>query len=275
MQDHLILTGLGGKFIDESRRPASPDACTAVREMDVVIETPDGLADAALYFPEGLGQWPGVLIWPDIMGLRPVFREMALRLAKSGYVVLVPNPFYRVRPAPVVGDDFSFADPADREAIFGLRATLTNEHIDLDSVVFIDFLQSQKATAANGKIGVHGYCLGGGFAFRSAAALPDRVAAVASFHGSDLATASATSPHRLATETTANYLVEIARNDDTANPNAKLELAEAFEAAKLSSRIDVCAANHGWCVVGSAAYEPTEAEKAWNRLIELYRFTFG
>lgn len=253
---------------------ASVDPGVGIREEDVIVPTKDGQADAALFFPEGQGPWPAVLIWPDIMGLRPVFRQMAKRLARSGYVVLVVNPFYRIRPAPVVAADFSFADPADREAIFALRAKLTDQHVERDAADFIAFLKAKDMTAAGG-VAALGYCLGGGFAFRSAAVKPDEVAAVASFHGSDLATASEASPHLLVGQTKSAYLIQIAKNDDEADPDAKAKLAEAFDDAGISARIDVCAANHGWCVAGSAAHDATEADRAWARLLGMLHHVFG
>lgn len=274
MEYQHISTGAGDAFSDANRSLSSSGPDVEIHEEDVIIEAPGGAVDAALFFPQGKGQWPAVLIWPDIMGLRPVFRQLARRLASSGYVTLVPNIYHRIRSAPVVGEDFSFANPAHREAIFDLRKTLTDQHVERDSVAFIEFLRNKPVTAP-GRIGVIGYCLGGGFAFRSAAAMPDHVGAVASFHGSDLTTASETSPHRLVAATTANYMIEIAQNDDAANPGAKLALAQAFDEAGLSARIDVCAANHGWCVAGSAAYDEAEADKAWAKLIVLLRHTFG
>lgn len=274
MKYQPIITGEGKTFTDASQANTSSAPDAKIHEEDVTIEVPDGAADAALFHPQGNGQWPGVLIWPDIMGLRPVFRQLARRLASSGFVALVPNLYHRVRPAPVVDASFSFANPAHREAIFDLRKTLTDEQVERDSVAYIEFLREKRFTAP-GRVGVMGYCLGGGFAFRSAAAMPDHVAAVASFHGSDLATDSATSPHRLVAATTANYLIEIAQNDDAANPGAKLNLAQAFADAGISARLDVCEANHGWCVAGSAAYDEAEADRAWSRLIALLRHTFG
>jgi carboxymethylenebutenolidase len=266
--DQPILTGSEAEFAQLSSAHAAPPL--PVCEENVVIGTPDGAADAVLHFPEGPGQWPAVLVWPDIVGLRPVFREMGRRLAGMGYVVLTPNLYYRVRKAPVMGPGFSFAKPEDREAVFALRASLGDKQVELDSVAFIRFLGARPQTAAGKKFGAHGYCLGGGFAFRSAASAPDRIGAVASFHGADLVTDSPTSPHRLIARTSAGYLVEIASNDDAANPNVKLTLAAELERSDLSGRIDVCPANHGWCVSGSAAYDEVQAEKAWGRLIGLY-----
>jgi carboxymethylenebutenolidase len=273
MKNQTMYTQEGETFGDGRELLASVDPGIRIHEEEVMIPAKDGQADAALFFPEGQGPWPGVLIWPDIMGLRPVFRQMAERLARSGYVVLVVNPFYRIRPAPVVDADFSFADPKDREAIFALRAELTDEHVERDATDFVAYLKANHITG--GGIAALGYCLGGGFAFRSAAAMPEDVAAVASFHASDLATASQTSPHHLVAKTKAAYLIQIAQNDDKAAPDAKEKLARAFGDVGISSRIDVCAANHGWCVAGSAAYDAAEADNAWARLLGMLQHVFG
>ncbi|MFN3325585.1 MAG: dienelactone hydrolase family protein [Bryobacteraceae bacterium] len=268
MNDQLIVIGSGAEFAHPSRGPRTLPL--PVREEIVLVSTPDGAADAVLHFPEGAGEWPAVLAWPDIVGLRPVFREMGRRLAAMGYVVLTPNLYYRVRKAPVMGPDFSFARPEDREAVFALRASLEDQHVDRDSVAFIRFLEARPQTTGRKKFGVHGYCLGGGFAIRSAASAAGQVGAVASFHGAGLVTDSPASPHRLIASTSAVYLVEIASNDDAVDPDAKLKLAAELKRSELSGRIDVCPANHGWCVSGSAAYDEVQAEKAWARLIGLY-----
>src|SRR3954468_6754425 len=127
---------------------AFPGAALAanVVETDVMVRTPDGSADAALFHPAGLGSWPAVLMWPDILGLRPVFREMGRRLAAQGYTVLVPNPFYRVKRAPVVSGPFDFNNSQDMAKLNGLRDALTGSAIDRDAGAFITFLDKQKQT---------------------------------------------------------------------------------------------------------------------------------
>lgn len=163
-------------------------ATAAVVEKDVEIKTPDGLADAALYYPEGQGKWPAVVIWPDVVSLRPVFRDMGRRLAAEGYVVLVPNLYYRVKPAPVVEGGFNFGNPDDRAKLAPLRASVTPEGTDRDAAAYVAFLDAQPQTDRSKKIGTQGYCMGGPLAFRTAGAVPSRVGAVASFHGGGLAT---------------------------------------------------------------------------------------
>lgn len=248
-------------------------ACAAVPvvEKDVAVTTPDGTADAVLFHPEGPGAWPAVLIWPDIVGLRQTFREMGRRLAGEGYVVLVPNLYYRVRKAPVIDGTFDFAKPEDRAKLVPLRASLTPEGVARDSAAYVAFLDGQPQTDRVRKAGVQGYCLGGALAFRTAAASP-RIGAVASFHGAGLHTAEPTSPHLLLPRTKAEFLVLIADNDDQQDPAAKDRLKAALDAAGLASKVEVYkGARHGWCVRGSPVYDEAAAERAWAELLALYR----
>lgn len=243
----------------------------AVVEKDVELRTPDGTCDGALYHPEAAGRHPAVVIWPDIMGLRPVFREMGRRLASQGYVVLVPNPFYRSRRAPVVEGAFNFNNPADRAKVMALRQALTDEGVDRDSVAFVAFLDAQPQTDRARKVGVQGYCMGGPLSFRTAAAVPARIGAVASFHGGGLVTDQPSSPHRLVSRTNAAYLVAAARNDDASQPTAKEVLKATFAQAGKKAVVEVYPANHGWCVRGSEVYDEAAAEKAWAELTALYK----
>ena len=243
-----------------------------VVEQDVEVKTPDGTADAALFHPQGQGTWPAVLIWTDILGLRPVFREMGRRLAAQGYVVLVPNPFYRSARAPVVTGAFDFNNPDDRQKVMALRAAMTDDGVDRDAVAFLAFLDAQPQTDKAKKAGVQGYCMGGALAFRTAAAVSARIAAVGSFHGGNgLVTAKPDSPHLLIAKTNAAFLVCQAQNDDAAQPEVKERLKEAFAAAGKQAVVEVYHANHGWCVPGSQAYNEGEAERAWAALGRLYK----
>ena len=251
---------------------ASAHAAAPVVEKDVEIKTPDGLADAALYYPEGKGAWPAVLLWPDVLSLRPVFREMGKRLAASGYVVLVPNLYYRVKKAPVIEGAFNFASPDDRAKLAPLRASVTPDGTDRDAVAYLAFLDAQPQTDRKKKVGTQGYCMGGPLAFRTAGAVPNRVGAVASFHGGGLFTDDPTSPHLLLPKTHAEYMVLVADNDDKQDPAAKEKLKAALDAAKLKSRVEVYAgAAHGWTVKGSQVYNEPAAEKAWAELLDLYK----
>jgi carboxymethylenebutenolidase len=246
-------------------------AATNVVEKDVMIKTPDGTADAAIFYPAGNGTWPAVLMWPDIMGLRPVFREMGKRLAADGYVVLIPNPFYRSKPAPVVDGAFDFNNPQSRQTLFAYRGAMTDAGVDKDAIAYLAFLDAQPQTAKRKKVGVQGYCMGGPLSFRTAAAVPGRIGAVGSFHGGGLVTQTPASPHLLIPATKAAYLIAVAQNDDAQDPKAKDVLKEAFAAAKRPATVEVYPANHGWCVPGSQAYNQAAAEKAWGELQTLYK----
>jgi carboxymethylenebutenolidase len=253
---------------------ASLPACAAaanVTESDVTVQAPDGSADAALFHPAGAGSWPAVLMWPDILGLRPVFREMGRRLAAEGYVVLVPNPFYRTKRAPIVTGPFDFNDAKQVQPLLALKATLTDAAIDKDAAAFISFLDAQKQTNRRKAAGVQGYCFSGPFAFHTAAVRSDRIRAVGTFHGGGLVTKDANSPHLLIPKTKASFVVAIARNDDQKQPDAKDMLKATFAAAKRPALVEVYPADHGWCVAGSPTYDHASAEKAWAELLRLYR----
>ena len=237
----------------------------AVTESDVSVTTPDGTADCYFVHPAS-GTAPGVLMWPDIFGLRPAFRQMGKRLAESGYAVLVVNPFYRVKKAPTAeaGAKTPIADV--RPLAQGLNETT---HMT-DARAFIAWLDQQSSVARNRKMGTQGYCMGGPIAFRTAAAMPDRVGAVASFHGGGLATDMPNSPHLQASKTKAQFLIEIAENDDKRLPDEKNVLKDTFAKAKLPAEIEVYPAAHGWCPPDSQVYNEAQAEKAWSRLLALY-----
>ncbi|HEY8591932.1 MAG TPA: dienelactone hydrolase family protein [Sphingomicrobium sp.] len=241
-----------------------------VVERDVTVAI-DGNADAALFYPEGKGRWPAVLLWPDILGLRPVFREMGRRLAAQGYVVLVPNPYYRAQKAPVVTGPFDFGKPADREKIMGFRKGVTDAMVDRDSAAFVSFLDAQPQTDRKRRVGVQGYCMSGPFAFRTAAARSDRIGAVAAFHPGTLVTNEPSSPHLLIPKTKAAYLVLLGKNDAAERPEEIETLKAAFAAAKRPARVDSYPADHGWTVAGSQSYNEREAERAWSELLALYR----
>ena len=261
----VMLTGMAAAGF------ATAGFADAVTEKDVVVKTADGSADAALFHPNGKGPWPAVLVWPDILGLRPVFREMGRRLAAAGFVVLVPNPFYRSRRAPIVDGAFDFAKPDDRAKVMALRQAMTDAGIDKDATAYLAFLDAQPQTNKRRKAGVQGYCMGGPLAFRTAAAVSARIGAVGSFHGGGLVTPDPSSPHLLIPRTKAAYLVAIAQNDDARQPDAKDTLKAAFAAAKRPATVEVYPADHGWCVPGSQAYAEAPAEKAWAALIQLYK----
>jgi carboxymethylenebutenolidase len=236
---------------------------------DVEIKTADGVADAYIVHPTK-GKSPGVLIWPDIFGLRPAFRAMATRLAESGYTALVINPFYRTRKAPTSPEHADFNDPATRDALMTLAHSLTPATAVTDAKAFVTYLDSHAAVDVKRKIGTTGYCMGGPLVLRTAAARADRIGAAATFHGGGLVTKEADSPHLLIPQTKAHYLIAIAANDDERDPEAKTVLRESFERAHLPAEVEVYAGTqHGWCPPDSAVYNQTQAEKAWARLLVL------
>ena len=242
----------------------------SVTEADVNVQTPDGVADCYFVHPSQ-GATAGVIMWPDIRGLRPAFKAMGKRLAEAGYAVLVVNPFYRSAKAPVVPPTASFQDPATREVLFGFARTLSPATNATDAKAFVAFLDAQPAVDTRRRIGTAGYCMGGPITVRSAAAVPTRIGACASFHGGGLVTDQPDSPHLLLASTQASYLFAIATNDDEREPEAKHALRRASEAAGRPAEIEVYAgAMHGWCPPDSQAYDEPQAERAWARMLALY-----
>ena len=245
--------------------PKVPDAAS-VTESEVTITTPDGVADCYFVHP-AKGTAPGVLIWPDIFGLRPAFRQMGKRLAESGYSVLVVNPFYRLHKAPTAEKGTATAI----QDLMPLARSLTETTEMTDAKAFIGWLDLQAPVAKNRKIGTQGYCMGGPMAFRTAAAVSERVGAVATFHGGGLVTPQPNSPHLEAAKSKAQFLVAIAANDDSRSPNDKTALKDTFAAANRPAEIEVYeGAAHGWCPPDSSVYNEPKAEKAWSRLLVLY-----
>jgi len=241
-----------------------------VSEGDVAVATPDGEADCYFVHPKK-GKHAAVIIWPDIMGIRPAFRQMGKRLAQSGYAVLVVNPYYRSAKGEVLAAGESFADPDVRARLMPLRNSLSPETTVTDTKAFIAFLDEQPYVDANRPAGITGYCMTGSFAMRGAAALPDRIGAIGSFHGGGLVTDAGDSPHLLIPQMKAQSLIAIAENDDDNDPEAKTVLRDAFDAAGLSAEIEVYeGAMHGWCPPDSRVYNEAQAERAWSRLLALF-----
>ena len=242
-------------------------------ETSVEIKTPDGTCDAALFHPKR-GSHPGVLIWPDSLGLRPALRILGRRIAAEGYAALVPNHLYRSARAPVFEESFDFNDPPQRELYLRIvKPFLAPGAAERDAVAYVAFLDAQPQVDPRRKIGTHGYCLGGAFVMRTAAVLPDRVGAGASFHGGFLVTDKPDSPHLLAPRIKARLYFAIASDDDAREPAVKDKLKEAFAAAKVRAEVEVYpGAKHGFCVPDDkAAANAPDAERAWRKLVALYK----
>jgi carboxymethylenebutenolidase len=245
-----------------------------VEEKDVDVKTPDGMADAALFYPKGKGKWPAVLIWTDIFGLRPVFRDMGRRLAAQGYVVLVPNPFYRMGRAAAVGaDKFDFSKPEERAKLMPIAGSITGPGtVEGDAPAFFAFLDAQPQTDKKKKAGTQGYCMGGPLVYRTAAVLPERIGGAVTCHGGGLVTQTPASPHLLIPKMKAEVYSAVAANDDARAPTDKDVLKKAFaDAGKKATVLVYDGCQHGWCVKGSAVYNEAGAEKAWAELTALYK----
>lgn len=253
-------------------------AAVDVVETDVEIKTPDGTCDAAFIHPKS-GSHPAVIVWPDAFGLRPSMREISKRIAADGYSVLVPNPYYRVTKPPFTdASNFSFSNPTDRAKLTPLMASINAPGApEKDAVAFVGFLDAQKQVNKSKKIGTQGYCMGGPLVVRTCAAVPDRLGAGASFHGGGLVTDKPDSPHLLAPKIKARMYFGIASNDDQRQPDAKDKLKEAFAAANVPAEIEVYSSLHGWCVPdmpqgpNGPIYNKADAEKAWGKLVALYK----
>lgn len=237
----------------------------AVAEREVSITTTDGSCDAYFVAPTS-GAAPGVLVWPDVFGLRPAFRQMGRRLAESGYSVLVVNPFYRQKKTPTAAQG---GQTAIAEVIPLMQALTPATHLS-DGKAFVAWLDAQPEVDKARKLGTTGYCMGGPIAVRTATVAPGRVGAVGIFHGAAMVTAAPDSPHRLVAQTQARYLIAVAENDDTKEPEAKVTLRAALDSAKLPAEVEVYPAAHGWCPPDSRVYDAAQAELAWTRLLATF-----
>lgn len=256
----LMSAGIGAAILLPSVANAAE-----VTEQEVEIKTPDGTCDAYFVTPSS-GAHASVLVWPDIFGLRPAFRKMAKRLAESGYSVLVVNPFYRSKKAPVATDATS--TPIQEVAPFA--RTLNAKTHTADAQAFVQWLDAQPQVDTKKKIGTIGYCMGGPIVMRTAAAVPERIGAAGTFHGGGLATKNEDSPHLLIPKMKAQFLIAIAENDDQRDPESKTILKEAFASANLAAEIEVYPAGHGWCPPDTRVYNQEQSEKAWSRLLVLF-----
>jgi len=254
-------------------------ATLTVVETEVTVKTPDGICDAAFIHPAS-GAYPGVIIWTDALGLRPSMRDIAKRLAAEGYSVLVPNPFYRVSKAPqyTTAANLDFKNPDTMTKLRPLMSSVQAAGAaEKDAIAYVAFLDSQPQVDKTKKIGTQGYCMGGGLVVRTAASVPDRIGAGASFHGGGLVTDKPDSPHLLAPKIKARMYFGVAANDDQKQPDAKDKLKESFAKAGVPTEVEVYPAKHGWCVPdmpmedGAPIYDKAQAERGWSKLVALYK----
>lgn len=241
-----------------------------LQEQEVSIKTSDGQCDAYFVTPSD-GAHAAVLVWPDIFGLRPAFRQMAKRLAESGYSVLVVNPFYRTAKAPTAPQGAS----TPIQEVVPLARSLNPKTHQSDAAAFVAWLDSQPQVDKSKKIGTIGYCMGGPIVMRTAATVPERIGAGCSFHGGGLVTKEPESPHLLIPKMKASFLIAIAENDDQRDPESKQVLKEAFQAASLSAEVEVYPAGHGWCPPDTRVYNKDQSERAWGRMLALFEKTLG
>ncbi len=236
----------------------------------VDIKTSEGVLDAKLFQPEGTGPWPAVIMITDAMGIRPAFDRMAEQVAAWGYVVLVPNVYYREGRAPLPGVEGSFADEAYRKRIFALINSLTPERIQSDTTAQLDFLSQQKQVKG-ARVGAVGYCMGGGIVVRMMAGFPERIAAAASYHGGKLATDAPDSPHTLASRLQGELYFGHADQDASMDAGAITRLEAALNSAGTRYKSELyVGARHGFAVEGSQAYDAAAADRHWQTLRELF-----
>ncbi len=256
----VFAAGIGAAFL----LPRTANAAEVI-EKDVIIKTPDGECDAYFVTPEG-GAHAAVLVWPDIFGLRPAFRDMGKRLAESGYSVLVVNPFYRAKKAPTAAEGTN----TPIQEVFPLARALNAETNATDAKAFVAWLDEQPQVDKDKKIGTIGYCMGGPIVMRTAAAVPERIGAACTFHGGGLLSDAPDSPHLLIPKMDAQFLVAIAENDDERDPQAKDKLKAAFSEADQKAEIEVYPAGHGWCPPDTKVYNEEQAEKAWAKMLAVF-----
>ncbi|MEM6293536.1 MAG: dienelactone hydrolase family protein [Myxococcota bacterium] len=242
----------------------APSGTTMSRS--VTVTTPDGEAEGFFVAPSQ-GKHPAVLIWPDVAGLRPAFEAMATRLAEAGYAVLAVNQYYRSSTLPIFERFDEWMTDEGKAKTKPMFGDLSSEGIAADGAAFVAWLDQQAEVDTAKRIGTTGYCMGGPFTVRTAAAAPERVGLVGSFHGGGLVTDAPDSPHALFSTMQAAALICVAQNDDARAPETKATLKSAADAAGRASEIEVYPAQHGWCVPDSPVYDEPQAERAWTRLL--------
>lgn len=241
-----------------------------VVERMVAISTADGTCDAFFAHPPR-GRFPAVIMWPDIAGLRDAYKTMGRRLAEAGHAVLVVNSYYRTAKAPLLATMAEWRTPEGQARLKPAIAAITPDATRRDAAAFVAWLDRQGAVNPQKGIGTCGYCMGGPYTLRTAAAAPGRVRAAASFHGAGLVTPGQDSPHLEIAKSRASYLFAIARNDDARSPADKSILADTAKVAGRPAEVEVYNADHGWCTIDAPVYDKVEAERAWARMLALFK----
>jgi carboxymethylenebutenolidase len=241
-----------------------------VIEQEVQIRADDGVSDGVFFRPDGAGRWPGVLYLTDIGGIRPAYREMAQRLAAKGYAVLMPNVFYRTGKPPMFDFKPVMGEERTMKRFAELSGAVTPDAMERDASVYVDSLAAYD-TVKEGPLGVAGYCFTGAMALRAAARRPDKIAAAASFHGGGLYTDAPTSPHLVLPRVKARLYFGHAVQDRSMPQEAIEKFNRALEAwgGKYSSEV-YDGASHGWTTLGSPVYNQPQAERAFEKLTELF-----
>ena len=250
----------------------------SVTEQRIDLRTADGVMDTYLFRPAGSGPWPPVIIYMDVIGIRPELKAMASRLAAGGYRAVLPNLFYRSGVRPPV-DVKAFVAPGPyRDGVLAVAKTIDEAKTMSDTKAILDHLatngDARLPRAQSRGVGVVGYCMGGGYALRAAGTFPDRVAAAASFHGGALATAAPDSPHRLAPKMAARVYVGAAEIDHSFDDEQRERLRAALQDAGVDFKLEVYeGARHGFAVTGNPVYDEAAAERHWQALLQLFRDT--
>ncbi|GAA4778241.1 dienelactone hydrolase family protein [Novosphingobium ginsenosidimutans] len=268
--DRRSFAALGVAGLGVLAAPLAAKAPAGLAEQMVTVTTPDGKLDAFFVHP-AKGRHPAVILWPDIAGLREAYKVMARRLAADGHAVLVLNQYYRSAPAPHFDAITQWRTSEGQAKLRPMIPLLTPEAIERDAKAAVAWLDGQKAVDKKRGIGSSGYCMGGPFTVRTAHAVPGRVRAAASFHGGSLVTDKPDSPHQLLKATKAGYLFAIARNDDARSPGDKDALRDAAKAAGRPAEVEVYPADHGWCTIDSPVFDKVQADRAWERMLALFR----
>jgi carboxymethylenebutenolidase len=238
------------------------------------VTTPDGTCAVTLATPEGDGPWPGVVMYPDAGSRRPVFDEMAEKLAGYGYAVLVPDVYYRAGDYAPFDLNTAFSDPDERKRVMSMMGAVTPDLMAADAAAFFDYLESRPEVSGSA-FGTTGYCMGGRTSLVVAGRVPERVAAAMSFHGGGLATDDPGSPHLLADQISAAVYVGGAENDASFTPESAETLDKALTAADVEHTIEWYAAAHGFAVPDNAPYDLDAAQRHWTAMQTFFGAKLG